>query len=134
MNQKHKFLKTYLVTAAITLAVGAGLFCLFFFLHGRGLRGACDGTGYPGIILTGIAGLIFVARNGFFDIFSYGFKQLGSSMFGRNANKYKDFPDYKNQNREVRSKRSKYYLIILFIGLAFIIASIGCLIAFNSVN
>ena len=124
MENKKFNIKPYIIAGAISLVVGAVIFLLFFFLKDRSLRVAIDGASYAGIILITISLLIIVTRFGFFDIFSYGFKQLGASMFNKNASKYNDFPGYKQQINSIRVKRPKYYFSILLIGLLFIIAAI----------
>lgn len=124
MENKKFNIKPYIIAGAISLVVGAVIFLLFFFLKDRSLRVAIDGASYAGIILITISLLIIVTRFGFFDIFSYGFKQLGASMFNKNASKYNDFPGYKQQINSNRVKKPKYYFSILLIGLLFIIAAI----------
>ena len=124
MENKKFNIKPYIIAGAISLVIGAVIFLLFFFLKDRSLRAAIDGTSYAGIILIAISLLVLITRLGFFDIFSYGFKQLGASMFNKNASKYNDFPGYKEQINAVRVKKSKYYLAILIVGLIYFIAAV----------
>ncbi len=120
----RKFWKTYLITFFVTSAIGSGAFCLYYFLMGKGLLNACNGTSLVGIFLICACGLIYVSREGFFDIFGYGFKQLGTMIFGRKPNAYNDFPGYKEQKRVYRVKSSKYFVIIGIVGLLFVTAFI----------
>ena len=124
MENKKRNIKPYIVAGVISLVIGAVIFLLFFFLKDRSLRVAIDGASYAGIILITISLFILITRLGFFDIFSYGFKQLGASMFNKNASKYNDYPGYRQQINAVRVKRSKYYISILLVGLLYVIAAI----------
>ncbi|MCQ3035473.1 MAG: DUF3899 domain-containing protein [Bacilli bacterium] len=124
-NEKKKSnWKIYLITTLISLAVGAGIFCLYFFTNKRILLEACNGTAISGIVLICIAGLIFVAREGFFDFAAYGFKQFGTMLFAKDANKYNDYASYRQEKNVAREKRSKYYLFIALAGLLFVTAFI----------
>lgn len=124
MDKKKINIKPYIIAGVISLIIGAVIFVLFFFLKDKSLRVAIDGASYAGIILIAISLLILITRFGFFDIFSYGFKQLGASMFNKNATKYNDYPGYKQEMNNTRIKKSKYYISILLIGLLFIVAAI----------
>ena len=124
MENKKRNIKPYIIAGVISLVIGAVIFILIFFLKDRSLRVAIDGASYAGIILITVSLLLLIARLGFFDIFSYGFKQLGASMFNKNATKYNDYPGYKQQVNSIRVKRSKYYLSILLVGLLYIVAAL----------
>ena len=114
-------LKPYIVAGIISLLFGIFIFVLFFFI----LKwAALDGTGYASIILISVAGLTWIAREGFFDIFSYGFRQLGSTLFSKKPNEYNDFSSYKEFKYEIRQKRSKYYISILIVAGLFLIVTI----------
>ena len=108
----RKFWKNYLITFVVSLAIGVGIFCAYFFSNTRNLIFASNGTALAGVILICLGGLCFVAYEGFFDFFSYGFKQLFSSIFGRIPNENNDFAGYKESKNLVRVKRSKYFVII----------------------
>ena len=118
--EKKSFLKEYLITILISFVIGIGLFFLFFFLvDNGGLVGAIDGTGITGLILICVGLLIYISREGFFDILSYGFKQFGSMLFARKANQNNDFASYKNERNVERQSKSKYYLFVMLTGLIF---------------
>lgn len=124
----RKDFKYYLIAAAITLAIGIGFFCLFFFLRGRtighGLVNWQDSLMIVGVILLCCGGLMAVAHEGFFDIFSYGFKQLGSSMFAKNAKTYNDFPGYKEDKKQKRNTSPKYFAVVLVVAAVFLVAAL----------
>lgn len=114
-------LKPYIISGIISLLLGIFIFILFFLIL---KRPALDGTAYAAIILISSAGLIWVAREGFFDIFSYGFRQLGSTILSKKANEYNDYSGYRQFKNEIREKRSKYYFSIALIGLLFLVATL----------
>ena len=113
--------KPYIIAGIISLLLGIFIFILFFVIL---KKAALDGVSFAAIILLAGAGLIWVAREGFFDIFSYGFRQLGSTMFSKKANEYNDFAGYKEYKFCVREKRSKYYISVAIVGALFLIATI----------
>ena len=114
-------LKPYIISGIISLLLGVFIFILFFLIL---KRPALDGTAYAAIILISSAGLIWVAREGFFDIFSYGFRQLGSTILSKKANEYNDYSGYRQFKNEIREKRSKYYFSIAVVGLLFLVATV----------
>ena len=124
--KKRINLKPYIIASIISIIISAGLFSIFVFALKEPIS---DGLVIPGVVLICASGLIFVSREGFFDFASYGFKQLGNAMFGKNPSEYKDLADYKIQASQVREKRSKYYLAVLTVGLMFFIASLVVLLA-----
>ena len=113
--------KPFIIAGIISLLLGVFIFILFFIIL---KMPALDGTGFAAIILLASAGLIWVAREGFFDIFSYGFRQLGSTMFGKKANEFNDFAGYKEYKQTSREKRSKYYISVAIVGALFLIVTI----------
>lgn len=127
-EQPHKFFKNYLISTIISFSIGLGLFFLIWFAFGRG---PINASSYCALILLGIGGLAFVANEGFFDVFSYGFKQAFTSIFGKKANEYNDFVGYKEQNRTKREKSPKYYLSILISGAVFLLLWVVLKIVFS---
>lgn len=132
MEKQRKNVRPYVIAAAVSFVIGAVIFCLFFFLKSRSISAAVDGTSYAGIILITLSLFIMIARFGFFDIFSYGFKQLGASMFNKQASKYNDFPGYKQEMNAVRERRSKYFLSMLSVGALYLVAAIILLLILRS--
>ena len=122
MEEKRKInWKAHIIAAIISLIIGAGIF-LLFYLRNKTMIGAMNGVTLAGVILISIGGLSFVARQGFFDFASYGFKQLGSMIFGRVPNAYHDYPSYRDYKAEGRKNSSHFYITILIIGGLFIIS------------
>ena len=76
------------------------------------------------VILICVGGLMFVSNEGFFDIFAYGFKQLGTTMFGKKANANNKFYEYKEEKKVQRETKPKIFLSVLVAGGIFLIAMI----------
>lgn len=85
---------------------------------------AINGSSISAVILLGLGGLMFVANEGFFDIFSYGFKQVGSSLFGKKPNENNDFAGYKEQGKIKRESKPKIFISILISGIVFLVTMI----------
>ena len=126
MNENKKVLinwKAHIITAIISIIIGTGIF-LAFFLTKRSLYGAFNGVTYAAISLIGGGVLYWVAREGFFDFVSYGFKQLGTMMFSKKANELNNFSVYKEYKNELREKKAKCYITVILVGVLFLIATI----------
>ena len=122
VNHIRKYLKVYLITAFVSLAVGVGIFCLYYFLRDRTLLAAIDGVTMAGVILLGVGLLCLLGRFGAYDTMSYGFKQMFASMFAKEANKYNDMSEYKEEKRIKRESSSYYYVVMMIVSLLFFIA------------
>lgn len=131
-NIKKNF-KLYLIAFIVSLLIGAAIFCISFFSQAMTIIAACNGTILAFAILLGLALLITVARFGAFDTFAYGFKQLGSSIFGRSPKKYDDLVMYKNVKVEERKTKSNYQYIMMFASLLFLIANIVLEIIYHTI-
>lgn len=113
--------KPYLIAGSIALFIGAFIFVLLFLIIQRPLL---DGTAFAALVLLTVGVLIWVTREGLFDIFAYGFRQMGTMIFSKKPNEIKDFPGYKEHKNELRKNRSNYYLAFIAIGLLFLLATI----------
>ena len=121
----RKFLKTYIITALVSAVIGVTIFMLYYFLNDRTLLAAINGTSMAGIILLGVGLLCLVARLGAFDTMSYGFRQMFSSMFAKEANKYNDMVEYKQDKNAKRARSSYYYVVMMIVSVFFFIAFIA---------
>ena len=132
-----KNLKYYLIAAAVALAFGIGFFCLFFFVRasrvGYGLLNWQDSTIIVGIILGCAGALMGVAREGFFDIFAYGFKQLGGAIFSKHPHNYNDYPGYREDKKEKRVSSPKLFVSVLIVAAAFLVTSLCLYLAYISI-
>ena len=120
-----KYLKTYLFTAAISFVIGVVVFLLYYFLRDRTLIAAIDGVTMAGIILLGGGLLCLVAHFGAFDTMSYGFRQMFTSMFAKEANKFNDMAEYKEDRNKKRAASSHYYYVMMIVSLLFFITLIA---------
>lgn len=135
-SKLKKDLKYYLIAGAISLVLGIAFFCLFFFVRasrvGYGLLNWQDSTIIVGIILGCIGALMGVAREGFFDIFAYGFKQIGSAIFSKKPHAYNDYPGYRDFQEEKRVSSPKIFISVLIVAAAFLVASLCLYLAYIS--
>lgn len=121
----RKSLKTYIITALVSAVIGVTIFMLYYFLNDRTLLAAINGTSMAGIILLGVGLLCLVAHLGAFDTMSYGFRQMFSSMFAKEANKYNDMVEYKQDKNTKRARASYYYVVMMIVSVFFFIAFIA---------
>ena len=128
---KHKV--AYIVSAIIAIAIGAGIFLTFFFVQEMELIGAVNGVSVAFIALMSIGAFIWLGKAGAFDTMSYGFKQMFTSFFAKEANKYNDFAEYKNQKNEVRVGSAKIHFVFMIVAILFGIAIIVLEIVYHSI-
>ncbi|MCQ2086896.1 MAG: DUF3899 domain-containing protein [Bacilli bacterium] len=119
-----KFYISYLVSLAISFAIGLTIFLTYFFVNEKTMYAAINGTSISAVVLLSVGGLMFVANEGFFDIFAYGAKQVGSSIFSKRANENNDFAGYKEQGKIKRESKPKIFVPILLSGAIFLIAMV----------
>ena len=127
MKEKRN-LKPYLIAGIISLAVG-GIISTLIILLSR--LGVVDGFAFASLALLASSGLIWIAREGFFDIFSYGFSQLGRSMFSKKPNEFNNYSEYKSAKNTEREKKSKYYISVAIVGAFFLLVTIILFIIFR---
>ncbi len=124
--------KINLLVFAISLVLGGIIFVLFFFLRNRSFMDAVNGVSLAAlfVLLSGLLALL--AFLGAFDTFAFGFKQLGSMMFAKNARRDGTYADYRDKKREKRTSSSHSYLAIIAAGLIILIAAIILEIIYHS--
>ena len=126
-----KYRKSYIVTFFVSLGLGIGIFCLYFFLNGYYVLTALNGVSIAAISLVGMAALLWVHSQGAFDTFAYGFKQMFTSFFAKNANKYNDMYSYKQAKIEKREHSPRIYFAMLFAAVFFVLAIIALEIVYH---
>lgn len=119
MEERIK-LKPYIISGIISFVLGVGITCLIFFGFKKPLS---DGFSFTAITLIAIGLLMCVGREGFFDIFAYGFKQVGSQIFSSKPNEFNNYAEYKENSNKIREKKSKYYVSFILVGCAFLLAT-----------
>ena len=126
-----KYRKSYIVTFFVSLILGVGIFCLYFFLNGYFVLSALNGVSIAAVSIVGMAGLVCVQSQGAFDTFAYGFKQMFSSFFSKNANKYNDMYSYKQIKAEKREHSPRIYFAMLFAAIVFVLAIVALEIVYH---
>ena len=113
--------KPFIIAGSISLAFGLLVFLLLWFVAKMSL---VDSLAIPSIVLVSFSILMWVAREGFFDIFSYGFKQMGSMILSKNPREYHDFSGYKSYKYEIREKRAKTFYVVAIVGVLFLVTTL----------
>ena len=121
MEEKKIIWKPYIIAGIISLLFGIGTFCIVCFAFKMAY---VDGTAFAAVFLISGALLIWISREGFFDLAGYGFRQFGNMLFSKKPNAYNDFAGYKEYKRETRENKAKYYLSTLIVGAVFLLATI----------
>ena len=120
--EQKKPLRRYLISTACALLLAV----LFAQIRGfsfsqtlaANLAALCDGFFVSGMLVAGLGAMIWVSTTGFFDILSYGFKNLSVLVPFHHRRKYKHFYEYK---AEQAAKRSKPQFFLLVIGLIMVL-------------
>ena len=118
----RKYLKTYLSAGGISLGVGLLVFFLYFFIQHMTYVAALNGTGMAFVILFAAGVLVWLSKEGAFDTISFGFKQMFTSWFNKEANKYNDFVGYRDEKNSKRLASSNIHFVFLMISALFLIA------------
>lgn len=120
--QIKKYWKINLLTFIISIVVGVGIFCLIFFLRNMTLLAAVDGSAIGGVSVLLVGLLMWVSHLGAFDTFVFGFKQLGSMFFAKDARRDGNYADYKQNKAEARANSSYNFVAVIAAGLLLLIA------------
>ena len=123
-EQIQKYWKVNIITLAISLAVGGGIFCLVFFLKDYNIVSAVDAAAVSAVSVLCVGLLLWMAHLGAFDTFAFGFKQLGSMLFARDARRDGKFQDYRREKAIKRNNSSYNFLAVIAAGLLLCIALI----------
>ena len=121
-----------LVTFVISLLVGGGIFCLVFFLKNKTILDAVDAATVACFVVLAIGLLLLAIHNGAFDMFTFGFKQLGNAIFSKDPRKDSDFYEYRDAKTEKRINSSYNFLAIILAGLLLLIAVIVLEIVYHA--
>ena len=131
-----KYLVVYIVSIVLCLIAGTLAFVLYYVLSDMKYTfiGIINGFTISFGVLMGLGLFGYVARQGFFDLLIYGFKQVGSSIFNRREpNKFRDYVEYKDNVNVSRSSSPSVYMIMILTSLVFALALIIVLI-YGSAN
>ena len=116
-TQIKKYWLTNLITLVISLIVGGGIFCLFYFLKGKTIVAAVDGSAVATVSILGIGLLCWMHHLGAFDTFAFGFKQLGSMLFAKEPRRDGKYQDYRQEKIKKRNNSSYNFVAIIVAGL-----------------
>ncbi|MCQ2800389.1 MAG: DUF3899 domain-containing protein [Bacilli bacterium] len=130
--QIKKYWLINLVTFIISLVVGMIIFCLMYFLRGKTLISAVDGIAVGAVSVLFIGLLCWMAHLGAFDTFAFGFKQLGSMLFARDARRDGNYADYRDKKFENRNNSSFNFVAIIAAGLILCLALLVLEIVYNA--
>lgn len=134
--KKIKRIKDYIITLVISLVVGGIIFLIYFFINQGGLgaiAAGCNASILSTIVLVSSGILVWLSRMGAFDTFAYGFKQLGSSIFGKNPTKYNNMVEYKQAKIEKRADKTNFYLFIILAGFIFGVVTVILEIIYHTI-
>lgn len=123
-EQIKKYWKVNLITLIVSLVVGAGIFCLMFFLRNQTIIAAVDGAALATVVVLFFGLLMLVSHLGAFDMFTFGFKQLGTMIFAKDARKEGPYYEYRENKKEKRQNSSYVFVTVIFAGLLLSIALI----------
>ena len=121
-EQFRKYWLVNLITFFISLVVGAIIFCLMFFLRGQTLLSAVDGAALSAVSVLFLGLLFWMHHLGAFDTFVFGFKQLGSMLFAKDARRDGTYAEYRERKTESRNNSSFNFIAVIFAGLLLCIA------------
>ena len=129
-QQVRKYWIANLVTFLVSLAIFAGIFCAIFFTRPvKNIIAAVDGATIGSIVILVLSLLMWLSHMGTFDIFSFGFKQMGSMMFAKDARRDGHFADYRADKATKRSNSAYVFVSVIFAGiLCAISAGVLCII------
>ena len=126
-----KYLVVYIVSIVVSLIAGTLAFILYYVLSDMKYTfiGIINGFTISFGLLLGLGLFGYVARQGFFDLLIYGFKQVGSSIFNRREpNKFRDYVEYKENVNVSRSSSPSIYMIMILSSFVFGLALVITLI------
>ena len=94
--------RNVLIGAAVSAVITLGILTIRGYLqledYNEKMAALSDGFFVPGVLFLGFGLLVFIADDGFFDIFSYGMLKLVTSIRGRRRKEEdgpKDFYEYR---------------------------------------
>ena len=132
INQIKKYWLINLITFLIAIVIGVGIFCLIFFLRNQTIIAAIDGAAIGSVVVLFLGLLMWVNHLGAFDMFAFGFKQLGSMLFAKDARKDGSYQDFREGKTEKRNQSSYNFIAVILAGLLLSISIIVLEIIYKS--
>ena len=115
--------KPFIISGVVAIVISAIIVGIFWGIKGINLASSIDGFGYATVAILSMGGLAYVARNGFFDIFAYGFRQATTSIFAQHPTEFNDFSSYKEDKRIIRERRAPAYLSFILWGALLLVTT-----------
>ena len=117
-QQVRKYWIANLVTFLVSLAIFAGIFCAIFFTRPvKNIIAAIDGASIGTTVVLVLGFLMLLSHLGTFDLFAFGFKQMGAMMFAKNARKEGHYADYREEKMNARNNSAYIFVTVIFAGL-----------------
>ena len=117
-QQVRKYWIANLITLVISLMIFAGIFCAIFFTRPvKNIIAAVDGATIGSIVILVLGLLMWLSHMGTFDIFSFGFKQMGSMLFAKDARRDGHFADYRADKTTKRTNSAYIFVSVIFAGI-----------------
>ena len=117
-QQVRKYWIANLITFGVSLMIFAGIFCAVFFTRPvKNIIAAIDGSTIGSIVVLGLGLLMLLAHLGTFDLFAFGFKQMGSMMFAKDARRDGHYADYRADKTVKRNNSAYIFVSVIFAGL-----------------
>jgi hypothetical protein len=125
-------IKEILINFLVAFLLGAGVFCLIYFLRRLfDFGGASDACFGAGASLLGITLLIIIGRTGVFDVLFYGFFRFGESFRPDNKKKYDTAYDFKEKKRQDRARSRPLFWPYLGLGGLYLVLAFVFLMVYN---
>ena len=116
--QIRKYWRANLITFIVSLLVFAGIFCAVFFTRPvRNIVAAIDGATIGSISVLGLGLLMWLSHLGTFDLFVFGFRQMGSMLFAKDARRDGHYADYRDDKMTKRSNSAYIFVSVIIAGL-----------------
>ena len=116
--QIRKYWRANLITFIVSLLVFAGIFCAVFFTRPvRTIVAAIDGATIGSISVLGLGLLMWLSHLGTFDLFVFGFRQMGSMLFAKDARRDGHYADYRDDKMTKRSNSAYIFVSVIIAGL-----------------
>ena len=131
--QIRKYWLANLITFIVSLMIFGGIFCAVYFTRPvKSIVGAIDGATVGSIVVLVLGLLMLLAHLGTFDLFAFGFKQMGSMLFAKDARKEGHYQDYREDKIAKRSHSSFIFVSVIFAGILGLISIVVLQIIYNT--
>lgn len=132
-EQVRKYWIANLITLAISLMIFAGIFCAIFFTRPvKNIIAAIDGSTIGTISVFSLGVLMWLSHLGTFDLFAFGFKQMGSMLFAKDAKRDGHYADYREDRMTKRTNSAYIFVSVIFASLLCAISVVVLYIIYGS--